>query len=683
MTAMDTIVKSVLRHGMERPERPALSLKDNTMSYGELRTRMLTAAGLLRKKYGVAPGDRVAVSAVSKPEYIIALLAAQFTGAVTVPVDKSAKEKGILDVLETAAPVLFLSDTPMKQGTACPRVSLRGFCAEAAEAAPCAPEDYREPEPDALAELIFTTGTTGKPKGAMLSYRAVEASTKNTWNGIGMREDDRILNPLPLNHSFGMRVLRSSLYGGAETVLQNGFSFGRDTEENIKRHACTALVSVPATMETMYRDMGERFVDAMRGLRYIEIGAGFLSVSMKQALLRILPQTELIDTWGSSETGGVLFMNCTKHPDKLASLGRPIDGVSFKAVDTDGNEVAAEDIESAGRMALRGSMTMSGYYGMPEESAKALSGGWLYTNDLVYRDTDGFIYMLGRADDIINVGGEKVSPVEVENAASEFAEIRECACAGVEDPEGIWGQVPVLFVVPERPEFHEEACTKFLTGKLERHKLPRRYILLDALPRNRMKKLDRKALKDIYAQGGERAPVNEVILNIRGRRSIREFTEQPIPRALLETVVECGTFAPSGNNMQTWRFTVVQGKKTIDNIKESVRKAAADKKNVYFHGFNNPAALVLVSNDRRNPDGVQDSSCAAENIMLAAHSLGLGSVWLNPLMTLCDEPEVRELLRSFAIPDTHIVWAMLALGWPAGAGRALAKKQNVIHWVQT
>ena len=404
-----------------------------------------------------------------------------------------------------------------------------------------------------------------------------------------------------------------------------------------------------------------------------------MSLETKQDVLAMFPNTCICDNYGLTESNRStsLELHDTAHLD---SIGKPIDGVSFKAVDAEGNTVAAEGIESAGRMALQGPMVMAGYYGMPEESAKALSGGWLYTNDLVYRDADGFIYMLGRADDIINVGGEKVSPVEVENAASEFAEIRECACVGAEDPEGILGQVPVLFVVPERPEFHEEACTKFLTGKLERHKLPRRYILLDALPRNRMKKLDRKALKDIYAQGGERTPVNEVILNIRGRRSIREFTEQPVPRALLETVVECGSFAPSGHNMQTWRFTVVQNAETIEIVKTCIR-TSAQKNGVYFYGFNNPTALVLVSNDRRNPYGVQDSSCAAQNIMLAAHSLGLGSVWLNPLMTLCDEPEVRQLLRSFAIPDTHIVWAMLALGWPAGAGRALAKKQNVIRWI--
>lgn len=676
---MDTIVKSILRHGAERPGKLALALKDRQITYGELRTQMLAAAGLLKEKYGAVSGERVAISAVSKPEYIAALLAAQFCGMVTVPVDKSAKEKGILDILEMSAPKLFLSDTPLKSEAACARISLRGFCAEAASAVPCAPEDYREPEPDAPAELIFTTGTTGKPKGATLTYRGVEASTKNTWQGIGMRESDRILNPLPLNHSYGMRVLRASLYGGASTILQNGFSFPKDTEENLRKYDCTALVSVPATMEMMYRDMGDRFAEIMENLRYIEISAGSMSAKMKQTILALLPQTELHNTWGSSESGGAVFLNCTAHPDKLSSIGRPIDGVEFEALGENGSPAAAESPETAGRMALRGAMVMTGYYGMPELTAETLHNGWLYTSDLVYRDADGFIYMLGRADDIINVGGEKVSPVEVENAAAGFEEICECACIGVDD--SVYGQVPVLFVVPERVEFHEELCEKYLLGKLERHKLPRKYMVLDDLPRNRMKKLDRKALRALYERDGEHV-TNEVIRNILTRRSIREFTDEPIPGELLETLVQCGTFAPSGHNLQTWRFTVIRSTETIAKIKEAIDRAADGKKDVHVYGFNNPQALILVSNDRRNQDGVQDSACAAENIMLAAHSLGLGSVWLNPLMTLCDEPEIRVLLRSFDVPDTHIVWAMIALGYPAQEGKLLAKRQDVVRWVE-
>ena len=675
----DTVVGAVLRHGREEPEKLAVALKRSQVSYGLLRRRILAAAQSLRDDYGLKRGDLVIISALSKPEYVIATLAAQFLGATTIPADKAARELAWADLLEIVQPKLVITDAPLKNWPGA-KVSMRNLCASAAQSESlCADEECAELSSDDLAEIIFTTGTTGKPKGAMLTYGGVEANTRNTWEGIGMLPSDRVLNPLPLHHSFGMRVLRATLWGGASLILQNGFTFAKDLEDNLETYHCTGFVAVPATVETLYRTMGDRFAEIMRPLRYMEVSAGFLPVDLKKKLLALLPDTELHNTWGSSESGGAVFLNASKYPEKPLSIGRPISGVEFKAVNADGKTVEAVDIASAGRMALRGPMRMAGYFRNPEETAKAISGDWLLTNDLVYQDADGFLYMLGRADDIINVGGDKVSPVEIEEVAQEFEEVRECACIGVEDPEGVYGMVPALFVVPEGAEFHKEACEKFLLGRLERWKLPRHYMTLTRLPRNRMQKLDRKALREIYERGGERH-VNEVIQNILTRRSIRDFTNRPVPRDILETLVECGMQAPSGHNMQTWRFTVLEDAARIAELKTTARDVAKRNK-VYFYGFNNPAALILVSNDRRNRDGVQDCACAAENIMLAAHSLGLGSVWLNPLMTICDEPEIRALLRAFDVPDEHIVWASVAIGYPAQEGRLLEKKRDVVRWI--
>ena len=675
----DTLVKAVLRHGAETPEQLALALKNSRITYGELRRRILAAAKILRDQYHPHPGDLAAISAVSKPEYVIAMLALQFLGLVTVPIDKAARESAWTETLDILCPRLIITDAGLKNYTGTV-ISLRGLCASAEEAETgCDEREVAERTPDDPAEIIFTTGTTGKPKGAVLTRRNIEAGTRNTWYGIGMLASDRVLNPLPLHHSFGMRVLRAALWGGASVILQNGFTFVKNLEENIKTYHCTAFVSVPATIETLYQSMGEQaFITALGQLRYIEISAGFLSVKMKKKLLSILPDTELHNTWGSSESGGVIFLNASKYPDKLASIGRVVSGADFRTLDKEGNPTEAHSPDSAGRMALRGSMCMAGYFQNPEETAKTLSNGWLLTNDLVYQDADGFLYMLGRADDIINIGGEKVSPIEIEEAASQFEEIQECACIGVEDPDGVYGMIPVLFVKPEKSEFHEEACAKFLLTRLERWKLPKEYRILPNLPRNRMLKIDRNALRELYQKGGGQY-ANETIQNILTRRSIRDFTDQPVPRELLETLLECGIHAPSGHNMQTWRFTVIENTRQIHDLKAIVRDAAKRNK-VYFYGFNNPSALILLSNDRRNPDGVQDCSCAAQNIMLAAHSLGLGSVWLNPMMTICDEPDVRGLLRSLDVPDQHIVWAMLALGWPVGEGRPLEKTKNVIRW---
>ncbi len=494
-----------------------------------------------------------------------------------------------------------------------------------------------------------------------------------------MRPDDIVLLPLPLNHSVGMRVLRTTLYIGATLVLQNGFTFAKELENNIAAYHCTGLVSVPASLEVVYRQMQDRFADIIGQLRYLEIGAGSLSYRMKHKLLTLIPNTRIVNTWGSTETGGAIFLPLSEYPNKLTSLGKPMADIDIRTLDVDGNEIRAVDVDSAGRMALRGSMCMMGYYDMPETTAETLVDGWLLTNDLVYRDADGFVYMLGRADDIINVGGEKVSPIEVENVASEYENVRECACIGVEDPDDILGQVPVLFLVPEREPFAEDEMRRFLAARLDKYKLPQRYVPVNEIPRNRMQKLDRKALARMWEESQSEDAANETVRTILARRSIREFTDQEIPEKQLETILQCGYYAPSGNNMQTWRFTVIRDAEQIAALKKITAKVAAEQK-VTLYGFENPKVLVLISNDRRNPNGVQDSACAAENMMLAAQSYGIGSTWINVLRTLCDEPEIRAALNEFEVPERHIVWAMVALGYPAAPGKLLAKKDPV-HWV--
>lgn len=173
---------------------------------------------------------------------------------------------------------------------------------------------------------------------------------------------------------------------------------------------------------------------------------------------------------------------------------------------------------------------------------------------------------------------------------------------------------------------------------------------------------------------------NEVIRTILNRRSVREYTDREIPREVLETLVKAGVWAPTGKNAQSWRFTVLHTPERIAEL-ENALKAAAEAVGSHAASFHDPRAMILLSNEKDNDDGAQDCSCAAENIMLAACSLGLGSVWLNPLMRMGELPEVREELRSLGIPDSHKVWAAVALGYPASTPAAPPRKQDVIAWI--
>lgn len=676
-----TIVEAVLAHARQMPDKLAVGFKKNRITYGQLAVQMKSMAMVLKECCSVQKGDFVMLSGVSKPDYIVGYLAVQYLGAVSVPIEKTAKTENILDVYEYTQPRVVLADGKIlsEEIRAC---SLKELYTEALERsgeqeeiAPAARTDSE------VAEILFTTGTTGKPKGTMLTVGNIYAITHNNRDGVGIQPSDCELIPLPLNHSLGLRVLRTLLYVGATVVLQNGFTFAQEIEKNINDFGCTGMVIVPASMEVIYRQMQDKFPEIMGKLRYMEVGAGSLGYDMKKKLTKVLPDTHIVNTWGSTETGGVIFLEVSKYPDKFTALGKPISSAELKVVDEEGKEIRATDIDTAGRMILQGPMQMAGYFNMPEATSQTLVDGWLYTNDIVYTDEDGFVYMMGRADDIINVGGEKVSPIEVENIAQEYEGVVECACIGVDDPEGILGRVPVLFVVPESSGYNEEEFSKFLAGRMERYKLPQQYVIISELPRNRMKKLDRKALYKLWETGTDEKLMNEAVRNILTRRSVREFKEQEIPKEYLDMILQCGYYAPSGHNMQTWRFTVVRGKEQIDRFKEVAARVAGEKK-AHFYGLNQPDTLILVSNDRRNADGVQDSSCAAQNMMLAANSYGIGSVWINVLMTISDEPEVRELLRGYGIPDSHIVWSTIAMGYPAGEGKLLAKKTDVIGWVK-
>lgn len=688
-----TIVEAVLAHAKEVSGKTAIGYKGTNLTYAELAKRMLAMAAILRSDYGIKPEDHVLLTATSRPEYVVSYLALQYLGAVTIPSDKGAVEESIRDTYHYHDACFMMTDLLLKDETIkkipikslyqrCQEFrsdTLDGVCGEVRI------PPYQLPDEKLVSEILFTTGTTGRPKGTMLSYENIYASMHNTWHGSGMLSSDVILMPLTLNHSLGMRITRTALYIGATIVLENGFVFTKQLRKAIEDYGCSGFGCVPASLERLYRQMGDEFAEVFGKLRYMEVGAGSLSLDMKKRLPKILPDTTIVNTWGSTETGGAIFLNLKSDTEKYASLGKPVEGVEFKIVDPDGNEKEAHDFESAGRMALRGSMQMVGYYKLEEPTKAAIVDGWLFTNDLVYTDADGYVYMLGRADDIINVGGEKVSPVEVENLASEHPMLQECACIGVEDPEGILGQVPVLYYVAEAGENPGDSdITSFLAARVEGFKIPKYYVRVDELPRNRMKKLDRKAMKALWEETGQKSISNPVMDAILTRQSIREFNNQVIAKPILEELLKCAIQAPSANNMQTWRFTVIQDQAKIRLLKETIQDVIANRegKKIKFYGFNNPNVVILITNDRRNENGAIDCALAAENLMLAAHSLGIGSVWNNALKNICAEEKIRALLADFGINKKHDVFASILLGYPAdGETKKIARRTDIITWL--
>lgn len=677
----DTLIRRIRELSQSQPDKTALVFKKESLTYSGLYKKILGISGLLKDL--IKPGDRVCFTAKSRPEMAAAYLGIQLAGGVAVFLDKNAKSDNIAAVYDTCGAALLLTDRSLKElSDRCRAMSLKQLYSDA-DSAPmddASVENFSPNEKD-IAELLFTTGTTGVPKGVMLSYGAVFNILCNTLEGTGLQQEDIMLLPLPLNHSFALRVLRACLYRGLTIVLQNGFVMARKVITNLDEFGCSAMACVPASYEMMRSQLGDAMYDIFRRLRLVEFGAGFLTVKQRLELTSAAPDLRILNTWGSSESGGAIFCDVQKaaaQPDTLAALGRPLEGkVEVRFLDTEGNETVATK-EAPARMALRGSMIMSGYWGQEELSRESLRDGWLLTGDLAY-EYKGWIFMHGRADDIINVGGRKVSPVEVENTAGLYEGIRGCACIGVEDTEGIMGQVPVLFL-EKCPGYTQKDLAHFLSERLENYKLPTHYIPVDEIPKNRMQKTDRRALARMWEERNSAELMNPVVEAILNRQSVRRFTDKAIPREYLDMILKAGYNAPNGHNLQSWQFTVLTKEEDINRLRDAARDTAKEA-GIKFYGWKNPKAVILVSNDKENYNGCQDSACAAENMMLAAASYSIGSVWLNPLRTLRDSSPVKEVLDSFGVPSGHTVWATVALGYPAREGKKPPRNTDVIIFV--
>ena len=449
------------------------------------------------------------------------------------------------------------------------------------------------------------------------------------------------------------------------------------------------MIAVNAGFEMLQQQMGEDYKNCFKDMRYIEFSAGAVPANKRRQLVEDLPNVRLHNTWGSTETGGGLFLEFSANKDKIESAGAAINDTEAAVLDNDGNIVP---IGEYGRLALKGKALMLGYYQDPKLTEDALHGEWLWTNDMAKMDTDGYVYLNGRVDDIISVGGEKVAPADIEKIISMQPGVRECACCGVDDPKGILGQVPVVFMVADANGYDEKQIEEQIRRLGNGFMVPAAFIKLQELPRNYMGKIDRKAMKEIWKtslkdesaeanQSGNDNFADKVLELITSRRSVRAFLEKPVERELIDKLLLAGRMAPSGHNMQTWRFTVLQSQDKIDNLKEVTEKVAAEKKSL-FYGFQNPQALIIVSNDRRNADGAQDASAAIENILLMAHALGLGACWINALHHISDEPEIREVLNSYSIPTTHLVYGMVGIGYPQSVPKMPVKKENVINFIE-
>jgi len=481
---MEPLVRLVQRHAARQPEKAAVVTSSTTLSYAELWSRTASSAAWLSAR-GVREGSRVLLaSEPADPSFVAGYLAIHSLGAAAAPLDARAPAAVRKAIEERLRPALVVAGETLAE--------MRG----ASAALPDRPADLsRAPDEQDVADILFTTGSSGRPKGVVLTHRNIGAATANIIAFIGNGPDDRELVTLPLSHSFGLGRLRANLTTGGTAILPPGLTFPTVALDLLSTHRATGLACVPTGAELLLKWGKERLADAGTTLRYLEIGSAPMRLATKRALMELLPDTRICMHYGLTEASRSAFMEFHADAAHLESIGRPSPNVALR-ICSDGGEVLPPN--RVGRLQVRAETVMREYWQDPEGTRRAITdGGWLDTGDLGHVDDTGYFYLDARQEDVINVGGKKVYPATVEAPAAEFPGVIECACVAIADPRGLTGDVPVLYIVEGASgAVDREALLSHIASRVERHAVPAEVRVVESLPRTSSGKLLRAALRE-------------------------------------------------------------------------------------------------------------------------------------------------------------------------------------------
>jgi long-chain acyl-CoA synthetase len=488
LVAVKTLVSVLFDRCKNEPDRVAFYDGSRHFTYGEV-LRLLTSATRSLAKLGIVAGDRVAVTASNTPHFVATYFAIHGLGAVAVPIDPIIRQLTFDHIMSEAAPKLFVV-SGQKLRSPVPEVGLEELLrtGEGAEG-----DLVDRTELSAVADILFTTGTSDKSKGVVLPHSALLHGAINTNAFLRASANDTEMLMAPLSHSFGLGRLRCMVHVGNTLVLDP--TFLRSPGTALKRMAelrATGISAVPTGWEILRRLVGEELSRAVgQHLEYIEIGAAPMSPDLKKWLKSSFPKTRIFHNYGLTEAPRSAVTSFHEDGDDGACLGRASPNVSISIRDPDGHEVP---VGSVGEIVIRSGAAMKEYLNLPELSRRAMTPFGFRSGDLGVMDDRGLLYLVSRMTDMINVGGLKVAPSEVEALINQYAGVTESACVGVSDQLEILGQCVKAFVVAREPIDPKQISAWLRTSGLDEFKVPRSYEFVESLPKTASGKLQRKLL---------------------------------------------------------------------------------------------------------------------------------------------------------------------------------------------
>ncbi|MGY1706090.1 long-chain-fatty-acid--CoA ligase [Geodermatophilus sp. SYSU D00697] len=503
MTASDQLARWARR----TPDAVALLFEGTRRSFAELDDRVGRLARALADR-GLGTGDRLAVHGLNSLEVWEAYLAGVRLGAVVVPVNFRLVADEVAYVLADSGAAAMVVDAATAEVAAKAREQAPGVRTvltigdeyEAVLAAADAPPPDVEVDEAAPAFIMYTSGTTGRPKGAVLTHRNLLVHAFSQVTHLGVDPGDRVAVPgAPLFHIAGLAGgLPPLLLGGTHVILRSGGFDPVATLDLIERERVTNIFLVPAMWAAVVAvpDIAQRDLSSLRRISW---GAAPASTTLLRTMIDTFPQAEVVTAFGQTECSPVTcFLRGEDAVRKIGSIGTPMLNVEVRIVDD-----AVEDVPQGevGEIVYRSPMVMKEYWGKPEATAEAFAGGWFHSGDLVRQDEDGYLYVVDRKKDMIITGGENVYCAEVEDVLAAHPKVGEVALIGVPDPR--YGEAPHAVVAPRDPADPPTPAelSAWCRERLARYKNPREYSLVPALPRNPSGKVLKTRLREEHSAG--------------------------------------------------------------------------------------------------------------------------------------------------------------------------------------
>jgi fatty-acyl-CoA synthase len=495
------------------PHKTAVIFEENRISYLQLYEKVNKVSCWLQS-LGIEKGDRVAVMLSNCPEFIELFLACSTLGALFVPVNFRLAAPELDYTLTNSCPRLFvfgdeLAETvlglnlnqrrPLMLLASIPECLHggdildyhRGVAAFAGQRpflsdlmAPAVPE-----EPHVI---MYTSGTTGQPKGAVLSHRKTFFNCLNADIFFKLHFDDIMLIVLPLFHSGGLFIQASPvIYKGATMILHKNFDPHR-TYEDIQKYRVSKFLGVPTIYKSLVKASAQENVD-LSSLKVCAIGGEKLTLELMAQFKKA--GFSLRQVMGQTETSILLWAHEEDVQRKPGSVGKPVFHAEVRIVDRAGRPCEPGQV---GEIVVRGSIMMTEYWQDPVRSEETIRGGWLHTGDLAYMDDDGYFYLVDRVKDMYISGGENVYPAEVERVLRSHKDVEDIAVVGV--PDETWGEVGYAFVIPKPGVRTPDDLIRICDGQLARYKWPKKVLFAEELPRTALGKVRKNELKQQYLE---------------------------------------------------------------------------------------------------------------------------------------------------------------------------------------